>query len=311
MAVRVDSIHAGQHRSLLDSISKSDSGWRSQAFQGMLANIVKVFPSPSPGPQKSVATYTVQKGDTLSGICESALKRAGKSASPPDVDTATKNVARTNKIANMNVISVGQSLDLSSLNSGDTILNSGAEKRRGAVASESSMVSPELKRNDLSHLIQSMLEQRADAKISQPAKALHVGDQVLEQTPDISSGFGVRKDPFTGRSEQHNGVDLAVASGTPVHALKSGTVTFSGWQSNYGKVVVVRHDDGTETLYAHNAKNLVIPGQQITKSTQIAQVGTTGRSTGPHLHFEVRKDGKAIDPMPFLNDSSLQIAKAS
>lgn len=116
----------------------------------------------------------------------------------------------------------------------------------------------------------------------------------------LSSGFGMRRDPLSGRPDFHRGVDLAVPSGTDIYPVQPGTVTFSGWQPGYGRIVVVQHENGIETAYAHNSTNLAQPGQAVSTDQPIARVGTSGRSTGPHLHFEVRKDGVAIDPQPYL-----------
>ena len=116
----------------------------------------------------------------------------------------------------------------------------------------------------------------------------------------LSSGYGYRRDPFTGRRAFHKGVDLAAPTGTEIFPVKAGKVEFSGWQRGYGRVVIVRHDDTTETVYAHNNKNLVSKGMRVAAGQQIAEVGSMGRSTGPHLHFEVRRNGRAIDPMPYL-----------
>jgi murein DD-endopeptidase MepM/ murein hydrolase activator NlpD len=112
----------------------------------------------------------------------------------------------------------------------------------------------------------------------------------------VSSGFGYRKDPFTGRFKFHHGVDIAAADGTAVHPAKGGEVTFSGYQKGYGNVVVVDHGDGFVTKYAHNRANRVAAGDRVGPDTVIAEVGSTGRSTGPHLHFEVRYEGKQVHP---------------
>jgi len=126
----------------------------------------------------------------------------------------------------------------------------------------------------------------------------------------LSSGYGYRRDPFTGRRAFHQGIDLAAPSGTEIFPVKSGKVEFSGWQRGYGRVVIVRHDDNTETLYAHNSKNLVTKGMRVAPGQQIAEVGSTGRSTGPHLHFEVRRNGRAVDPMPYLRQHSGRLVTA-
>jgi len=112
----------------------------------------------------------------------------------------------------------------------------------------------------------------------------------------VSSDFGVRKDPFTGKGKFHHGVDIAAAEGTAVHPVKGGEVTFSGCQKGYGNVVVVDHGDGFVTKYAHNRANRVAVGDRVDPNTVIAEVGSTGRSTGPHLHFEVSYEGERVHP---------------
>ena len=112
----------------------------------------------------------------------------------------------------------------------------------------------------------------------------------------ISSGFGERKDPLTGANRFHHGMDIAAKAGTPVYPASKGTVVFSGVKGGYGNMVEILHDDGLVTRYGHNAENTVKQGDVVTPSQAIAFVGSTGRSTGPHLHFEVLKDGKALDP---------------
>jgi murein DD-endopeptidase MepM/ murein hydrolase activator NlpD len=124
--------------------------------------------------------------------------------------------------------------------------------------------------------------------------------QVLGGPAHLTSEFGIRRDPMTRRWVEHEGVDIAAPEGTTITPLRSGEVVYSGWQSGYGKMVVVRHDDGTETVYGHSSKLLVQTGQRVTEGTPLAEVGSTGRSTGPHLHFEVRKNGHAVDPIPYL-----------
>ncbi len=119
----------------------------------------------------------------------------------------------------------------------------------------------------------------------------------------LSSEFGIRKDPFTGRPAFHDGIDLAAKRGTPIHAFRAGVVTYSGWKAGYGRVVIVRHDDGLESVYGHNAENFVEKGMRVTPETPLARVGSTGRSTGPHLHFEVRRDGQPVNPVPYLTAS--------
>lgn len=115
-----------------------------------------------------------------------------------------------------------------------------------------------------------------------------------------SSGYGNRKDPFTGSRAFHSGLDFAAASGTTVLSAADGVVIFAGERSGYGKVVEVRHENGLVTRYAHLSAHLAKNGQKVGPGTPIARVGSTGRSTGPHLHFEVRRADEALDPKPFI-----------
>lgn len=113
----------------------------------------------------------------------------------------------------------------------------------------------------------------------------------------ISSRFGLRNDPFTGMERFHHGVDIAAKEGTPVYPAAGGRVIFSGYKEGYGNVVDIIHEDGLVTRYGHNLKNVVNQGDMTKTSEPIAYVGMTGRATGPHLHFEVIKDGSAMDPL--------------
>jgi len=112
----------------------------------------------------------------------------------------------------------------------------------------------------------------------------------------VSSGFGFRKDPFTGGVAFHRGMDIAAAAGTAVYPVRGGKVTFSGHRKGYGNVVIVDHGDGFVTKYGHNRANLVDMGTVVGPDTVLAEVGSTGRSTGPHLHFEVSYEGKNVRP---------------
>lgn len=98
----------------------------------------------------------------------------------------------------------------------------------------------------------------------------------------------------------HNGVDISAPAGTPVHAADSGVVIFSGTLHGYGNTVIIRHDDRYATVYGHNEVNMVREGQNVTRGQTIAQIGRTGRTTGANLHFEVRRDNLARDPLAFL-----------
>lgn len=115
-----------------------------------------------------------------------------------------------------------------------------------------------------------------------------------------SSPFGKRRDPFTGRTSYHKGMDIAGAEGTDIIAVADGVVSWSGNRSGYGLLVEITHGNGYATRYAHNKDNVVKLGDSITAGQVIAHVGSSGRSTGPHLHFEVWKDGAVVNPSPYL-----------
>jgi murein DD-endopeptidase MepM/ murein hydrolase activator NlpD len=116
----------------------------------------------------------------------------------------------------------------------------------------------------------------------------------------ITSGFGYRRDPFNGSAAMHAGIDFKGPMGSPVFAAADGRVTFVGQKSGYGNVVEITHGNGMLTRYAHLSRFDVKVGQQVAAGTTIAGLGSTGRSTGPHLHFEVRINDRAINPRPFL-----------
>jgi murein DD-endopeptidase MepM/ murein hydrolase activator NlpD len=116
----------------------------------------------------------------------------------------------------------------------------------------------------------------------------------------ISSGFGYRRDPFNGHAAMHSGLDFRAPYGAPIHAAADGTVSFVGTQSGYGNVVEVSHGNGMITRYAHMSRFVARVGQEVNAGEVIGRIGNTGRSTGPHLHFEVRINGRAVNPRPFL-----------
>ena len=129
-------------------------------------------------------------------------------------------------------------------------------------------------------------------------------DQIPQVMPadigSISSGFGYRSDPFNGHAAMHAGLDFRAPIGTPIHAAAAGRVSFVGQKSGYGNVVEIDHGAGLITRYAHMSRFGTRVGQQIAAGDVIGAIGSTGRSTGPHLHFEVRINGRAVNPRPFL-----------
>lgn len=261
--------------------------------------MMRAAPQPSPA-----QLHTVRKGETLWAICARQLRRAGARPTNRAICEAVDKVARGNALRNPDLIRVGQVLDLSALPG----LVRPAGLGQGAVGlAPQHQASAPRKVADLAELIGAILARNpaADAVSSQGPSS-----RILGGPARVSSDFGFRKDPFTGRRQHHNGIDLAVPTGTPIYPLKSGRVVFSGPQRGYGNVVIVRHDNGMETVYAHNARNLARVGQRVTGRTPLGLSGSTGRSTGPHLHFEVRVHGRPVNPWPFLPRESVQVAQA-
>lgn len=116
----------------------------------------------------------------------------------------------------------------------------------------------------------------------------------------ISSGFGMREHPKYGGRRLHTGIDITMPKGTPLHATADGVVSFADRSGGNGNIVVIEHGHGMTSVYAHNSKNSVKPGQAVKRGELIAYSGSTGVSTGPHLHYEIWRNGQSINPAPFL-----------
>jgi murein DD-endopeptidase MepM/ murein hydrolase activator NlpD len=116
----------------------------------------------------------------------------------------------------------------------------------------------------------------------------------------VTSGFGIRNDPFTGQLAMHEGLDFVAEIGSPIVATAAGSVTRSGWDTAYGNVIEVSHVEGFVTRYAHLSKRMVEVGQKVQRGEIIAQLGSTGRSTGPHLHYEVLRNDRVLNPTQML-----------
>lgn len=156
---------------------------------------------------------------------------------------------------------------------------------------------------DLGSLIDRMkprLQATKDAVLKQQAR-LRVTPTIWPvDSRRITSTFGVRKDPFTNRARFHSGMDIAGDTGNPVFATADGTVTYAGFDGENGNNIWISHGNGITTHYSHLSKILVEPGTKVRKGDLIGKMGSTGRSTGPHLHYEVKVSGALVDPQPFL-----------
>ncbi|WP_022961883.1 M23 family metallopeptidase [Halopseudomonas pelagia] len=179
--------------------------------------------------------------------------------------------------------------------------------------SDPGMGGPELLNNSLKHEspdVQSVLDRLADRIDSRTQQLKLLEKLMVNRSVDsnalldfrpvhqghISSGFGRRSDPLTGRIAMHTGLDFAAPRGTPIFAVGAGVVTFAGRNGAYGNMVEISHGDGYKTRYAHAHTLDIKKGDLVSKGQQIATVGSTGRSTGPHLHLEVFHKGMAVNP---------------
>jgi murein DD-endopeptidase MepM/ murein hydrolase activator NlpD len=129
------------------------------------------------------------------------------------------------------------------------------------------------------------------------------------RTAAFTSGYGYRSDPFQGRAAMHAGIDLAGAVGTPIYATADGIITDAGYNSGgYGNLIKIDHGRGIETRYGHLSKMAVYAGQRVKRGDMIGRMGSTGRSTGSHLHYEVRIDGRPVNPVPFMKATDYLVA---
>lgn len=126
-------------------------------------------------------------------------------------------------------------------------------------------------------------------------------------TITLSSSYGVRSDPFTGRARRHAGIDIPGPLGTPIYATADGVAEHAGWMNGYGNLVKLEHGRGLETRYGHMSRLAVSSGDRVVKGQVIGYMGSTGRSTGSHLHYEVRIDGSPVNPVPFLASSDYMV----
>lgn len=143
-----------------------------------------------------------------------------------------------------------------------------------------------------------------------PQRSVSVPSRMPLAGAALTSGYGMRNHPVLGGRRKHDGVDLAAPTGTPVYATADGVVGRADWYSSYGLYISVNHGASMETRYAHLSRLAVAAGDNVKKGDLIGYVGSTGRSTGPHLHYEVRVEGIAVNPIPYMVESEAQLAYA-
>lgn len=158
--------------------------------------------------------------------------------------------------------------------------------------------------DDLSKLLDNSKEELSKlvVDVEKRLKYLDAKPNLMPTEGRITSGYGYRRNPFGRGREFHKGLDIANRSGTKIKAAGSGVVTFAGYYGGYGKVIIISHGYGYQSIYGHNRKLFVKVGQHVKKGEVIAEMGNTGKSTGPHLHFEIRYYGKPVNPKNIINN---------
>lgn len=261
--------------------------------------------------------YEVQEGDSLWKISKRFKLKLSDIRKANPVVAATNlirpkmklNLIEPNNLVDVKVVEIEEYTDAmpfktevredkSLYKTQEKVIQKGKEGKREVVAKVTKINGEESEREILSEKIIKEPVQRIVAKGTKPLPAnasTAVASLGLPTRGRISSRFGRR----WGRL--HAGVDIAAPTGTPIYAAKAGKVSYSGYRGGYGKLVEINHGDGLVTRYGHCSKLLVSSGKRVKKGQLIALVGNTGNSTGPHLHFEVRINGKPVDPLKWLN----------
>lgn len=150
-------------------------------------------------------------------------------------------------------------------------------------------------------------------KLDGPSASVDAGTAAIPsrkpvESVRLTSDFGVRNDPFNGRHRMHQGVDIPGAIGTPIYATADGIVSRAEWAGGYGNLVEINHGNGLQTRYGHLSKLIAEPNQRVVRGQLIGLMGSTGRSTGSHLHYEVRIAGAAVNPVPYLEGTNYELA---
>lgn len=260
----------------------------------VLSDDGKILTPSSVGVTKSISfqTYKVKSGDTISSI---ALKYGL---------TNISTLISVNGIDNVRTLMAGQKIRISNQ---DGIVHTVAKGDSLNSLSVKYHVSVEelLDANELTDEILAVGKELfiPGARMESSALKKAMGElfvSPIAATYRLSSYFGRRADPFTGVASNHTGIDMACPTGTPVNATMSGKVVYVGWSNIFGNYVIINHGNGYQTLYGHMSKTLCRSGQNVSQGTRIGLVGSTGYSTGPHLHFTVYKNGKLVDPLSLL-----------
>lgn len=251
------------------------------------AEMEKLFSQPV-----TFQTYKVQSGDSISSI----TKKFGLS----NIST----LIAVNDIENVRKLREGQKLKIPSIDGLFYTVQNG-NTLQGLSSKYNVTLEDLLDVNELetSELSVGQVIFIPGAKLDSKTLSQAMGElfkNPLNVRYKLSSRFGPRADPFTGTRSNHTGIDMACPTGTPIMATASGTITYSGTSPVFGYYVIINHGNGYQSLYGHMSKILVKKGQWVSQGTRIGLVGSTGYSTGPHLHFTVFKNGKLVDPLTLI-----------
>lgn len=233
--------------------------------------------------------FAVRYVSKLAGLCGAALLLSAASA-PAFANSA--NSATTTASADILEPVQGEQVDP---------LASGDQRFKSLFASWTAIERTTPKAGNLA-------ETAYSAPFAQPT--VSVPSRMPLEGASLTSGYGMRTHPVLGGRRQHSGIDLAAPTGTPVYATADGVVSRADWYSSYGLYISVEHGASMQTRYAHLSRLAVAAGDSVKKGDLIGYVGSTGRSTGPHLHYEVRVEGLAVNPIPYMVESEAQLAYA-
>jgi len=242
-------------------------------------------------PAACLVAYTVQNGDTLTSIAQK-------------FNTSADSIAYINDLSSPDRISVGKELSVMQNGSGAMVKVSNGDTLGDIAKRYGVAVSEVVKANDLDNVNDISAGQvllLPGATIARPAQSLSRSSTFIWPLKGtITSAFGRRIHPVSGDESYHEGIDIAGASGKKVYAAGSGEISFLGWFGDYGRLIIIDHGDGIETRYGHLSDYDAAEGDYVHAGDVIGYVGQSGNVTGPHLHFEVRRDGDPVNPRNYL-----------
>ncbi len=273
----------------LQKSGKSSAKAGGESFHSTLNRHIAAAGQPQETKTDSVS-HKIKPGDTLSGIVKQRMDRLGINYTTADLYRQVNIVAAANGLENPDVIYVGSTIDLHTV---------GKDLPQDVGGAEIETASLKMTRSPIAMLdnLSEVAHHHAYAE-TEPQEPIVQSELefVAPATGRLTSRFGMRADPFTGSPRFHNGIDIALPTGTEVGSSASGRVTFVGRRGGYGNVVEVDHGGGLVSLYAHLQSASVTEGEEVLAGQTVGLSGQSGRSTGPHLHYEMRRDGEPVNP---------------